>query len=404
MTRSYRYRINPSRLQAVVLLRWLSLTRELYNAALQERRDAWRKQGKSISLYDQQQQLPAVRATRPEFNSVPVWVSRGALARVDRAFTAFFRRCKSGGKPGYPRFKGRGHFESILIDDLEGKSPIVAGGKRVHVPLLGKVKFKQHRPIQGTPKAMRIKLEKDGHWYVTFACADVPEKPLPATGKSAGVDLGLLTFAATSNGEMFENPRPMRAARIAVERAQRRVSRRVKRSRRRRKAVRLLAKKHLHVANVRREHHIAVARTLVEKYDTIYVEALNIKGLASGMLAKSVNDAAWGEFLHWLRVKAESAGRVVVEVNPCGTSQVCSGCGVIGEHKSLAVRVHRCPDCGLVLDRDINAAKNILAAGKAAQGEARAVRRPRRSANLTSPQRPGHASPRGADSQKDVGK
>jgi len=346
------------------------------------------------------QEIPDIRQVRPEFGSIPVVILRGVLRRLDLAFAAFFRRCKSGEKPGYPRFKGQGQLESILIDDLNKKSPIVSGGKRVAIPLLGKVRFKQHRPIQGTPKAMRLKLEADDHWYVTFACVDVPMAPLEPTGQEVGVDLGLLTFAATSDGEMFENPRPMKTARITVERAQRRVSRRVRGSKRWRNAVRLLAKEHLHVANARREHHIAVARTLVEKYDTIHVEALNIKGLASGMLAKSVNDAGWGGFLHWLHVKAESAGRVVVEVNPSGTSQVCSGCGSVGEHKSLAVRVHQCPDCGLVLDRDVNAARNILKLGKSLQGAAPAVSGRRRSAKSAALQRPGHASPRSHNAQK----
>lgn len=381
VVRSYRYRLMPTRAQEETLLSWLSLTRELYNAALQERRDAWRKQGVGVHLNGQLSQLPDVRVNRPEYLTIPIAVLRGALRRLDRAFKNFFRRCKSGETPGYPRFKGPSAFSSISIDDLyrvrRGQPMIVAGGKRVQIEGLGRIKIKQHRPLQGVPKALRIKLDGDGHWYATFACVDVPAELKPATGREVGVDLGLTTFAATSDGEAFANPRPMSACRIGVERAARRVARRERGSNRRRKAVRHLARKKFHEAQVRRQHHIDVANTLVVRYDTIYVEALNVHGLARGMLAKSVNDAGWGGFLHWLRVKAESAGREVIEVNPAGTSQTCSECGC-EVRKGLSVRVHRCPHCGYVADRDVNAARNILSAGRALRREAVAAGTPRR--------------------------
>ena len=348
------------------MLEWLRLTREIYNAALQERRDAWAKQRVSVTRADQEKQLPAVREARPEFDDVPIRVQRGALRRIDKAFAAFFRRCKAGEKPGYPRFKSSDHFSSILIDDLDGRSPIVAGGRRVKVPMLGKIKCYQiDRPLQGTPKAMRITTDGDGHWFVTFACVDVPAKPLPATGEAVGVDLGLLTFAATSDGEKFRNPRVLDAQRIATERAQRRVSRRVLGSRRRRGAVRLLRSHHARTANLRRENHIHVARSLVGRYDTIFVEALSILGLARGALARSVNDAAWGNFLHWLRCKAENAGREVVGVDPRGTSLTCSRCGCVGPKLPLSQRVFRCADCGFTADRDVNAGCNIKGLGLA---------------------------------------
>ena len=391
MVRSYRYRLSPTSAQARRLESWLTLTRELYNAALQERRDAWTKQRRSVALYDQFRALPAVRDVRPEFDAIPIVVLRGTLQRLDRAFAGFFQRCKSGEKPGYPRFKGRGCFESILIDDLHGENLVVAGGKRVKVPLLGKFKFKQHRPLEGTPKAMRLTRDAGGRWFVTFACVDVPVRLLPPTGKAVGVDLGLTSFIATSDGDTVLNTRPGTVARLAVERAQRRVSRRRRGSKRRRVAVRLLARAHCRVANIRRERHITLARGLVAAYDTICVEKLNIKGLASGMLAKSVNDAGWGDFLHWLRVKAESAGRAVVEVDPRGTSQVCSACGVIVA-KTLSERTHRCSDCGLVLDRDVNAARNILRAGLALRGAAPLVKGRRRSAKPESVRQPDHIS------------
>jgi putative transposase len=225
VTRSFRYRLVPTRSQAATLTAWLATTRELYNAALQERRDAWRKQGVNVNYYSQQAQITDIRAIRGDVAAVPVVVLRGALRRIDRAFAAFFRRVKSGETPGYPRFRGRVRWTSLLIDDLGGRVPIIAGGKRVAIPLLGKVKFKQHRPLLGTPKAMRLTLDAGGRWFVTFACVDVPVRPAaPATNEDVGVDLGLLSFAATSDGELFDNPRVLRAARVDIERAQRRPS------------------------------------------------------------------------------------------------------------------------------------------------------------------------------------
>lgn len=344
-------------------------TRELYNAALQQRREAWQRQHKGLSCYDQMQELPDLRRACSEFAAVSIMVLRGAVVRLDKAFQGFFRRCKTGQHPGYPRFRSARRWDTLLIEDLKGRIPICGGGKRVQVPLLGKVKFRQHRPLEGTPKAMRITRDAGGRWFVTFACVDVPTKALPPSDLDVGVDLGLEHFAVTSDGEVFENPRPLAAARIATERAQRRVSRRKRGSKRRRAAVRLLARHHEHVANVRREQHIGVARALVATYGTICVEDLNIKGLAGGMLAKSVQDAGWGNFLHWLRVKAEEAGRAVMEVDPRGTSQECSGCGA-EVRKTLAIRTHCCPGCGLVLDRDENAARNILRLGRSQRGAA----------------------------------
>ena len=383
MIRSYRYRLNPTRAQERTLFAWLAMTRELYNACLAERRDAWQKQRARVTAFDQMRALASVREIRPEFATVPIVVQRGAIRRLDRAFAGFFRRVKAKQTPGYPRFRNRHRWNSLLVDDLSGRVPIVAGGRRVAVPLLGKVKFKQHRPLEGTPKAMRLTL-RAGCWFVTFACTDVPTKPLPPSNREVGIDLGLTHFVATSDRDLVDVSMAEREARVKLERAHRRVSRRTRGGGRRRVAVRLLARAHERVANVRRERHIVLARALVAAYGRIFVEKLNIVGLARGMLAKSVHGAAWGGFLGWLRVKAEEAGREVVEVDPRGTSQTCSGCGVVGEHKTLAERTHRCADCGLVLDRDVNAARNVLSAGRALRGGAAVVVAPRRSAKSES--------------------
>ena len=367
VNRSYRYRLKPTRRQARALMAWLAMTRELYNAALQERRDAWKKCGVSVSMYDQSRALAEVRDARPEFRRVPVVVLRGALRRLNGAFGAFFNRVKVGEKPGFPRFKGAHRFNTISIDDLRKRNPLDTDRRRLAIPMLGKVKIDIHRPMEGAPKTMRLTLD-NGRWYASIQCVDVPTKPLAPAGHEVGVDLGLRSFAVTSDGEVFENPRVLRRAENAVSRAQRRVSKKRRGGRNRRKAAQRLARRHGQLRNTRREHHIQVARALVATNDLICVEALNIKGLARSRLSKSVYDVGWGSFLGWLRTKAEEAARVVVEVNPAGTSQTCSACGD-EVRKSLAVRVHRCP-CGLVVDRDENAALNILAAGRAVRREA----------------------------------
>lgn len=368
--RVFQYSLRPTETQEAGLYAWLGMCRELYNAALQERRSAYSATNRSPTYYEQCHDLAEIRQLRPEFAAVSIHALRGTLRTLDRAFKAFFRRCKRGEKPGYPRFKGRDRTRTLVIEDLTGRNPLCAGGKRVHIPLLGKVRLKLHRPMLGTPKSMRITY-KTGRWYVSFQCVDVPKKLLPATGREAGVDLGLTKFATTSEEDdrPFENPRALRSARIEVERAQRRVTRKKRGSNRRRKEVQILGRKHAHISNVRRESAIQMARALVKKYDAIYVENLNIKGLARGLLSKSVHDAGWGISLHWLDTKAEEAGRLVGSVDPAGTSIDCSGCGK-RVPKELSERTHRCSWCGLHLDRDVNAAKNIKTRGLRVRREA----------------------------------
>ena len=377
MFRTYKYRLRPTLSQETTLLSWLDATRELYNAALQERNEAWKKQRKSISKYDQQAQLAAIREARPDVD-VPVTAQRGVLGRAEKAFAAFFRRCKTGGKAGFPRFKSKKRWDSIEFENKPATKLI--RDKRVVVPKIGLVRISLHRPLEGTPKTLTLK-RINSKWYAFIGCDNVPKKTLAPTGREVGVDLGLLSFVATSDGETFKNPRPLRTARRQLERAQRRVTRRKKGGARRRKAVALLGKCHARVANIRRENHIKVARSLIFKYDTIYIEALNIKALSKSGLAKSISDVAWSTFKHWLLCKAEEAGRVVVEVDPRFTSQTCSGCGKI-EKKALSTRVHEC-ECGLTLDRDINAAINIKRLGSSLRREALVVDRPRRPEKLS---------------------
>ena len=357
MLRVLRYRLYPTPAQDATLRRTLERLREVYNAALQERRDAYQKQGITLRAYAQMAELKGVREVREDLATIHTHLLQDAITRLDRAYQSFFRRCKAGETPGFPRFKGKGRYRSFTFKDCTVKKRwLVGGGKRLSLSGVGNVKIKLHRPLEGTLKQVRVRLDGDGNWYASMVCDDVRRQVLPGTGQSVGVDVGITTFATLSTGEGIHSPRPYRAAQERLAAAQRRVAhKRNKRSNGRRKAVALLGRQHAKVERIRRDFHRKVASDLVVQFDTIKVENLNIKGLAAGMLAKHVHDAGWAQFIEILAGKAESAGRELIKVDPRGTSQECSRCGAV-VRKSLAVRVHACPECGLVLGRDHNAA------------------------------------------------
>ena len=365
VVRVYRYRLYPTRAQASAMVETLDRLRELYNAALQHRRDAYRHHGATVSAYAQMSELRGVREVRPEYAAIHTHLLQDAITRLDRAYRAFFRRVKSGDKPGFPRFKGRGRYRTFTFKDAVNHNGVRLGtggrrGKRVKLAGIGNVKIKLHRPVEGRIKQASVTLGGDGHWYIAFACDGVAAQSLPKTGKSVGIDVGIATFAALSDGAMVANPRHDECAQAALAVAQRRVSRRKRGSQRRRNAVHLLAKRHDKVRRVRLDFHHKTALAVVRGFDSIAVEDLNVKGLAQMRLAKQVHDAAWAQFTTILEAKAESAGREFFRVDPRGTSQECSGCQAT-VRKGLHVRVHACPHCGLVLDRDVNAANNVRA-------------------------------------------
>jgi putative transposase len=213
------------------------------------------------------------------------------------------------------------------------------------------------------PKTVTITKEADG-WYVAISCVGVPVHPLPPTGQEASIDLGLESFATRADGEHIFTPAFHRKGEKYLRRCQRRMARRKKGGLRRRKAVILLAKAHQHIASQRRDFHHKEARKLVEQYDTIYYEDLRVVNMVRNRhLAKSISDAGWSAFLAILTFKAASAGKRVQAVNPAFTSQTCSGCGMLVQ-KGLSVRWHSCPECGISLHRDHNAALNILRLGQ----------------------------------------
>lgn len=360
MRRTFKYRLYPSKKQMLALEHQLSEARSLYNAALQERREAWWMQKISLNYYDQANQLKEIRDAG-NLGLANFSACQDVLRRVDKTFKAFFRRIKAGEKAGYPRFKSRDRYDSYTFPAWGDGCHLTDTGK-VKVQGVGSIKLKMHRPLAGEIKTLTLKREA-GKWYACFSQAVETSLRIPQPG-AVGIDVGLYSFAALSTGELVDNPRNLKAGLGRLRRCQRKVARRRKGGNGRRKAVRLLQKAHAHIRNQRADFQHKLSHQLVNSYGLIAVEDLNIKGLSRGMLARSVNDASWGAFLTKLAYKAEEAGGELVKVNPSGTSQVCSQCGCLPDvPKTLADRIHSCPHCGLVIDRDVNAARNILTRG-----------------------------------------
>jgi putative transposase len=359
--KAYKYKIYPTRKQAEALDIQLGEAARLYNSALQERRDAYRKARVSLNYYVQANQLKDIRADGT-LGLSNFSACQDILRRVDQTFKAFFRRVKAGATPGYPRFKPRSRFDSYTFPSYGDGCKVKDNGK-LYCQGIGELKVKWHRPLAGTIKTVTLKREA-GRWFVCFAVTCEPV-PLPTSAESVGIDVGLEAFATLSDGTRIENPRYFRTAQAQLRRAQRKVARRKKGSHRRRKAVRLLQRAHTHIGNQRRDFHHQVSRRLVNQYGCVFVEDLNIKGLASGMLAKAVHDVGWGMFFLILLSKAEDAGRVGVKVDARGTSQECP-CGA-KVPKTLADRWHFCEACGLSVPRDHASALCIKLRGHRSQ-------------------------------------
>ncbi len=365
LRKSYKYKLRPTPEQERALELVLWRCRTLYNTALEERIALWRQRGISVHRYQQEAELKDLRAQLPECAAIHSHVLQDALARLDKTYQAFFRRLMNGEKPGFPRFQGRERYHSFTYKEFGNGARL--DNSFLVVSKIGRVAVRWSRPLEGTPKTVTISYEADG-WYVCFSCTDVPAQPLPATGRETGIDVGLKVFLITADGEIVANPRHYRQAERRLKKAQRRVARRKKGSHRRRKAVGYLRQAHQTVQRQRTDFHHKTALALLLLYDTISLEDLRVANLVRNRhLAKSISDAGWAAFRAILEAKAACAGRRVVAVPPAFTSQDCSGCGE-RVPKSLSVRTHVCPSCGLVMDRDENAAKNIQRAGQALRG------------------------------------
>jgi putative transposase len=364
--KTFQYKLMPTPQQEHALEVTLSRCRALYNVALEQRRTWWgRGQGRSATYYQQAMELPDLKTACPAYAEVHSQVLQDVLRRVETTYQAFFRRVRNGKAPGYPRFQGHGRYHSFTYAQY-GNGAALDGGI-LSLSKIGRIPVRLHRRLQGTPKTVTISREADG-WYVSFSCADVPVEPLPLTGRETGIDVGLKVFLVTADGEQVHNPRHYRKAEKQVTKALKCVSRRTKGSKRWWKAVRQCGSKHQHIRRQRTDFHHKTALALVREYDSIYLEDLQVRHMMRNHhLAKSIADAGWAAFRVILESKAAYAGKRVMVVPAQYTSQDCSGCGERVK-KSLSVRTHVCPSCGLVIDRDENAALNILRAGQARQG------------------------------------
>jgi putative transposase len=379
--KSYKYRLYPNKEQEQKLIWTLDRCRELYNAALQERKEAYKYVGQSISHAEQSRELTEIRQEiRQEYQEINAHVLQDVLKRLDKTFQAFFRRIKIGEKPGFPRFQGRDRYNSFTNPDGLGHGVRIEKSHLIF-PKIGSIKIKLHRSIEGKIKTTTIKREGE-QWYVNFSCEIEAEK-LPISYEDVGIDLGITHFAALSDGTFIDNPRYYRKAEKTLERRQQALSRKKKGSHRREKAKRLVAKAHRKIRNQRKDFLHKGSRKLVDHYQVIVFEDLQTANLvkrpkpkqdeetgqylhngasAKAGLNKSISDAGWAEFVQYCTYKAEYAGRCVLTVRPNYTSQICPGCGIV-KKKALAERWHSC-ECGTELDRDHAAAINILRLGQ----------------------------------------
>ena len=369
MLLSYKFRLYPNSSQRQALDRILEIHRQVYNAALKERRHAWKRCGVSIRYAGQANQLKEIRS----FDDDVAWCNYSSLQqtlrRLDKAFQAFFRRVKAGEKPGYPRFKGRNWFKSVCYVYSDG---VKLKNERLYVQNVGFVRLFQHReiPEDGEIKMAVLKRDRVGNWYVILQ-VELPDPEFDMRAEPAvGIDMGLTHFATLSTGEMVENPRWFRESEQKLTLLQRKRARCKWHSRRYRELTRQIRRLHERIANQRRDFQHKLSTRIVREYGFIAVEALNVKGLCRSHVSKSMGDAAWSQFLHMVEYKAAKAGTLLMPVDSNGTTQDCSGCGR-PVPKTLSQRQHSCPHCGFTAPRDVNAALNILDRGRGRTGPPR---------------------------------
>lgn len=359
MIKTFKYRIYPNVEQKKKIETTLDLCRFLYNSALEQRIFAYKHRGISLSYNKQAMELPELKRVLPDYKDVYSQVLQDVLKRLDRAYQNFFRRLGANEKAGFPRFQGRNRYDSFTYP----QKGFMVVDNNIRLSKIGDVRINLHRELKGDIKTCTV-IRKNNRYYV--AITSKLEKPkVNLTNKVVGIDLGVSHLAITSDGDFFDNPKHLRKSEGQLKRLQRIVSRRKKGSNRRRKAVQLLARKHEQIANQRKDTNHKVSRKLVDKYDLIVFEDLNVKGMVKNKhLAKSIHEVAWNQLIEFTTYKAEYAGKKVKLVNPHNTTQECSSCGAIVK-KTLAEREHKC-SCGYVAHRDVNASINILNRGLSA--------------------------------------
>ncbi len=354
---AYKFRMYPNRQQENMLDLTLETCRHLYNLALADRKNAYGVEGICRCYEDQAAMLTASKK-EGNFKGVFSQVLQDVLRRLDKSFKAFFRRVKAGEEPGYPRFKGHGWYKSFTYPQVGFKLE----GSKLTLSKIGSIRIFKHREIEGKIKTCTIKKDNLGHWYAILV-SEIEDIPQVEPKTAVGVDVGLKNQVATSTGETIQYPRYYIRDEQKLAVAQRNLSRKKKGSSNRQKAKIKVAKLHQKIQNHRDEFLHQVSRKLVDCADLIVFENLNINGmLKNHHLAKHIQDHAWGKLIQFTQSKAAKAGKIVELVEARYTSQKCSQCGIMVP-KTLADRTHLCPNCGLQMDRDINASVNIRTLG-----------------------------------------
>jgi len=350
----FEYRLRPNKLQQEALMKVLIGTRLMYNAALEEWKKHLDETGKYLGMYAQDKQY-----NKQTYPDLPAVVVDQVMKRLHRALTRFFS-FRRGGRPcGFPRFKGPNQWNSIEFRDQTN----YLKEHRFHAGKIcgGNIKTIVHRPLEGEFRFSRI-IKRPSGWYLQCVC-QVENHPLPSTGKAVGIDVGIKSIVADSNGITVPNPQFLKAEMKNLAHSQRLLSKKKKGSQRRKKQAHIVARRHERIHNRRKDFLHKLANNYVRNNDLIAIEDLNVSGMVKNHhLARAISDASWNEFRNLLTSKAENADRWLIAVNPRFTSQKCSRCGEYVE-KSLSIRTHICPNCGYVDDRDVNAAKNILRIG-----------------------------------------
>ncbi|MDZ8262220.1 transposase [Nostoc sp. ChiQUE01b] len=379
MKTSYQYKIKPTALQVEKIDKTLEMLRCKYNYLLAQRFD-WYEMNCCLidrcslichipelkeqpNYYNQKASLTKLKVDRPWYKEIHSQVLQEVPKKVKLAFDRWLKGDSNGKKSGRPRFKGKGQYKTFTYSQFQRHH---FAANKITLSKIGDVKVIVHRPIpDGSDiKTVSVTKKADGY-YVTLSLDDktVPAiKPDFNANNIVGIDVGLIDFYVASDKTRIAAPKHLRKSERKLKSAQRRVSRRKKGSNRRRKAIKQLGVKHKKVADTRKDFHFKTAKLLLDKYDVVAVEKLNIKGLTKTRLAKSVNDAGWGQFVIILSNKAENAGLKVIAVNPNGTSLECSSCGHKAK-KPLSQRMHNCSNCNISLCRDLNASLNIKARG-----------------------------------------
>ena len=354
-----RYRLYPSRVQTKVLEEQLETCRGVHNWLLLYAKSYHKETGKTISQFTMQNLLPKLKADRPELLKVHSQVLQNIARRIRLGYDNFFARRKVGLRAGLPRFRKYGRYKSVTYP----QNGFRVEGNRLLLSKIGAIRIRQHRELPEEIKTLTVKRMPSGKWYACFSCvveAQPREKPL----EDIGIDVGLHSYAVLSDGARIENPRLYRKSEKRLGLLQRGVSRKERGSRNWVKAKTRVARLHEKIGNRRTDFLHKASREITDAYETVYFEDLKIGNMIRNhCLAKSISDAGWGRFIGMIAYKEEESGGRLIKVNPRGTTQECSRCGE-RVSKTLSERIHECPYCGLAMNRDENAALNILARGR----------------------------------------